>query len=169
MPILRPRNHGNGLAPTWLDGIRQRPVSNQSLKHLIHPINSMCSEHVRTGGIRLCPVHQLTAFFLAFLTLSAAKNIYARLARSLHLLSCQLGDEIPASGIKVLFGTGGGFETLTDSRGRKIMLWTIFVILLVLWLLGLIGGVGGGLVHLLLVIAAIVLVLNLLSGRRTVV
>ena len=47
------------------------------------------------------------------------------------------------------------------------MLWTILVILLVLWLLGMIGGVGGGLIHLLLVVAAIVLVFNLLSGRRT--
>jgi hypothetical protein len=46
------------------------------------------------------------------------------------------------------------------------MLWTIFVILLVLWLLGLIGHIGGGLIHLLLVVAAIVLVFNLLSGRR---
>jgi hypothetical protein len=46
------------------------------------------------------------------------------------------------------------------------MLWTILVILLVLWLLGMIGGVGGGLIHLLLVVAAIVLVFNLLSGRR---
>ena len=49
------------------------------------------------------------------------------------------------------------------------MLWTILVILLVLWLLGFIGGIGGGLIHLLLVIAAIVLIFNLLSGRRTVV
>ena len=49
------------------------------------------------------------------------------------------------------------------------MLWTILVILLVLWLLGLIGGVGGGLIHLLLVVAAIVLIFNLLSGRRTAV
>ena len=49
------------------------------------------------------------------------------------------------------------------------MLWTIFVILLVLWLLGMIGGVGGGLIHLLLVVAAIVLIFNLLSGRRTAV
>ncbi len=48
------------------------------------------------------------------------------------------------------------------------MLWATLVILLVLWLLGLIGGVGGGLIHLLLVIAAIVLVFNLLSGRRAV-
>jgi len=48
------------------------------------------------------------------------------------------------------------------------MLWTIIVILLVLWLLGLIGQIGGGLIWLLLVIAAIVLLFQLLSGRRTV-
>ena len=48
------------------------------------------------------------------------------------------------------------------------MLWTILVILLVLWLLGFISHVGGGLIHLLLVIAAIVLVVNLLTGRRSV-
>lgn len=48
------------------------------------------------------------------------------------------------------------------------MLWTIVVILLVLWLLGLIGNIGGGLVWLLLVIAAIVLVFQVLSGRRSV-
>jgi hypothetical protein len=48
------------------------------------------------------------------------------------------------------------------------MLWTIFAILLVLWLVGLIGGIGGGLIHLLLVVAAIVLIFNLLSGRRAV-
>ena len=46
------------------------------------------------------------------------------------------------------------------------MLWTIFAILLVLWLVGLIGGIGGGLIHLLLVVAAIVLIFNLLAGRR---
>lgn len=46
------------------------------------------------------------------------------------------------------------------------MLWTIIVVLMVLWLLGFIGNVGGGLIHLLLVIAAIVLVFQLLSGRR---
>ena len=49
------------------------------------------------------------------------------------------------------------------------MLWTILVILLILWCVGLIGGVGGGLIHLLLVVAAIVLVFNLLSGRRSTV
>ena len=48
------------------------------------------------------------------------------------------------------------------------MLWTIFVILLILWLLGWVFHVAGGLIHLLLVIALIVLVINLLTGRRTV-
>jgi Family of unknown function (DUF5670) len=46
------------------------------------------------------------------------------------------------------------------------MLWTIFVVLLVLWLLGFSLHVAGGLIHLLLVVALVVLVLNLVSGRR---
>ncbi len=46
------------------------------------------------------------------------------------------------------------------------MLWTTIVILLVLWLLGLMTGTTfGGLVHLLIVVAAIVLVYNLITGR----
>jgi len=49
--------------------------------------------------------------------------------------------------------------------GVTIMLWTIIVILLVLWLLGLLVHVGGSLIHLLLVIAVIVLVINLVRGR----
>lgn len=48
------------------------------------------------------------------------------------------------------------------------MLWTILVILLVLWLVGFIGHIGGGLIHLLLVVAVIVLVYNLVIGRRTI-
>ncbi|MGA3071323.1 MAG: lmo0937 family membrane protein [Terracidiphilus sp.] len=47
------------------------------------------------------------------------------------------------------------------------MLWTIFVILLVLWLLGFSFHVAGGLIHILLILAVIVLVFNLLAGRRT--
>ncbi|HSY34609.1 lmo0937 family membrane protein [Granulicella sp. L46] len=47
------------------------------------------------------------------------------------------------------------------------MLWTITVILVILWLLGLVSGYTlGGWVHLLLVLAVIVLIFNLLSGRR---
>jgi hypothetical protein len=47
------------------------------------------------------------------------------------------------------------------------MLWTIFVVLLVLWLLGFSLHIAGGLIHLLLVVALVVLVINLLSGRQT--
>jgi len=49
------------------------------------------------------------------------------------------------------------------------MLWTIFVILLILWLLGFSFHVAGSLIHLLLVIAVVVLIINLLSGRSTAV
>jgi len=48
------------------------------------------------------------------------------------------------------------------------MLWTIFVILLVLWVLGFSFHVAGSLIHLLLVVALIVLLFNLFSGRRSV-
>ena len=47
------------------------------------------------------------------------------------------------------------------------MLWTIVAVLLILWLLGFSMHIGGGIVHILLVIALIVIVFNLLSGRRT--
>jgi hypothetical protein len=46
------------------------------------------------------------------------------------------------------------------------MLWTIVVVLLILWLLGFTMHVAGGLIHILLVVALIVIVLRLLSGRR---
>ena len=47
------------------------------------------------------------------------------------------------------------------------MLWTIAIILVILWALGLITSVtGGGLIHLLLVIAIVVIVINLLRGRK---
>lgn len=47
------------------------------------------------------------------------------------------------------------------------MLWTIFVVLVVLWLLGFSFEIGGSLIHALLVIALIVLIYNLVSGRRS--
>ena len=50
----------------------------------------------------------------------------------------------------------------------SIMLWTILVILLVLWLIGLLSHVGGGLIHLLLVVAVVILIINLVTGRRAV-
>jgi hypothetical protein len=48
------------------------------------------------------------------------------------------------------------------------MLWTIVAIILVLWLLGFIANIGSGFIHLLLVVAAIVLLYQLLTGRRAV-
>jgi Family of unknown function (DUF5670) len=49
------------------------------------------------------------------------------------------------------------------------MLWTIFVILLVLWLLGLVTSYTlGGMIHLLLLLAVVVLVIQLVQGRRSI-
>jgi hypothetical protein len=47
------------------------------------------------------------------------------------------------------------------------MLWTIFVVVLVLWLLGFSLHIAGGLIHILLVVALVILVINLVSGRRS--
>ena len=49
------------------------------------------------------------------------------------------------------------------------MLWTIFVVLLILRLLGFSLHVAGGLIHWLLVVAVVVLVINLVGGRRSAV
>ncbi len=47
------------------------------------------------------------------------------------------------------------------------MLWTIFVILVILWLLGLVSGYTiGGFIHILLVLAVVVVLIRIISGRR---
>jgi hypothetical protein len=49
------------------------------------------------------------------------------------------------------------------------MLWTILIVLLVLWLLGMVTSTTmGGLIHLLLVVAGVILVFRIISGRRLV-
>jgi hypothetical protein len=48
------------------------------------------------------------------------------------------------------------------------MLWTIVVVLLVLWLLGFALDVVGGLIHIVLVIAVVMVLLNLIRGRSAV-
>jgi Family of unknown function (DUF5670) len=48
------------------------------------------------------------------------------------------------------------------------MIWTIVGILVLLWLLGLVFRIGGALIHVLLVIAVVVFLFNLITGRRTV-
>ncbi len=55
-------------------------------------------------------------------------------------------------------------------KGGTDMLWTIFVVLLVLWLIGMVSSYTmGGFIHLLLLIALVMLIINLISGRRPVV
>jgi hypothetical protein len=49
------------------------------------------------------------------------------------------------------------------------MLWTIAVVLFILWLLGFSLSIGGSLIHLLLVVALVVIVINLFTGRRGVI
>jgi hypothetical protein len=58
---------------------------------------------------------------------------------------------------------------ITVSKENKNVLWTIFLILLVLWFLGLVTSYTfGGFVHILLVLAVVVLVIQLIQGRRVV-
>jgi nitrate reductase NapE component len=48
------------------------------------------------------------------------------------------------------------------------MLWTLLLIVLVLWALGAVASVGGGFIHLLLLVAGIIFIAQLVTGRRTV-
>ena len=49
------------------------------------------------------------------------------------------------------------------------MLWTIFMVLLVMWLLGMVSSYTmGGFIHILLVVAVIVILVNFLSGRKSI-
>ena len=49
------------------------------------------------------------------------------------------------------------------------MLWTLVVLLVLFWLLGFAFDVAGGIIHVLLVIAAVLFVVQLITGRRTIV
>lgn len=51
---------------------------------------------------------------------------------------------------------------------RCLMLWTLLLILLLMWALGIGFSVGGNLIHILLVVALVILILNLLQGRRAI-
>jgi Flp pilus assembly protein TadB len=63
-----------------------------------------------------------------------------------------------------------GMEYAESQKGDHGMLWTLFVILLIAWLVGLIGfHVVAWYIHLLLILALVVLVIQLISGRRPVV
>jgi len=47
------------------------------------------------------------------------------------------------------------------------ILWTVISILFILWLVGLVANIGGGLIHLLLVVAVVLFLVNMITGRRT--
>jgi hypothetical protein len=55
-----------------------------------------------------------------------------------------------------------------DVPPMATILWWIIAIILIFWLIGLIGSFGGSLIHLLLVVALILLIYNLITGRRAV-
>jgi hypothetical protein len=65
--------------------------------------------------------------------------------------------------------TVAGDEATEVTTKEAIMLWTIFVVLLVLWALGFVSGYAiGGFIHLLLVIAVVVLLIQLIQGRSSI-
>lgn len=73
----------------------------------------------------------------------------------------------------IVIGRGGeaiGIDPIQyrefESRRRKEMIWTVLVILLVLWVIGFAVDIAGGLIHVLLVAAAIVLLVKFIGGRR---
>ena len=101
-------------------------------------------------------------------TLSKLKSLKGQRLSVWLILSCEL-----AWSLLIYSGERGSVEPVrissaTLEKGEGDMLWTILVVLLVLWLIGLIAHIGGALIHLLLVVALIVFVINLLTGRRTV-
>lgn len=63
-----------------------------------------------------------------------------------------------------------GIESARLRSGENgFMLWTIFVILLVLWLLGMVSSYTlGGFIHILLVVAIVVALIQIISGRRAI-
>ena len=59
-------------------------------------------------------------------------------------------------------------ERFLHDETEASVLYTIIAILVVLWLIGLITQIGGALIHLLLVIALVVFIYNMITGRRAV-
>lgn len=73
---------------------------------------------------------------------------------------------VSLSQVRLIWRDTGGRSTVDSNREVRV-LWTLVVIILVLWLLGwMVFEVAGGLIHLLLVVALIVIVYRLVTGRR---
>jgi uncharacterized membrane protein YtjA (UPF0391 family) len=71
-----------------------------------------------------------------------------------------LSGDVVSSGIRL---------ALVIAGRRRLMLWTLIVLLLLFWLLGFAFDVAGGIIHVLLVIAVVLFLVNLFTGRRTVI
>jgi len=70
-------------------------------------------------------------------------------------------------GTKIRTAVIGDNLNPTQGKGRSKMLWTIAVVLVVLWLLGLVSSYTmGGFIHVLLVIAIVVILVQVIQGRR---
>jgi len=72
------------------------------------------------------------------------------------------GASSPGTGVPV------GATIMEEVNEMAGLLWTVITILFVLWLIGFAMHIGGGLIHLLLVVAVIMFLFNLFTGRRTV-
>jgi hypothetical protein len=82
---------------------------------------------------------------------------------------CQIGDVTPVQP-RERFRCVVLVRRLRSERQEvATMLWTLIVLLLLFWVLGLAFNVAGGIIHVLLVIALVLFLVNLISGRRTVV
>jgi uncharacterized membrane protein len=91
----------------------------------------------------------------------------AQLATSLQYLATYHKDGHATGSLPKAANQSG--ETVGRTLGEEAMLWTITIILFVLWLVGMVSSYTlGGWIHILLVLAVIVLIFNLLSGRRAV-
>jgi len=107
----------------------------------------------------------LTALFSGFSSRIAVSIYRSRTADYLvgivvRTVACQLACRANASNKK---------EGWCQPAGEARMLWTVFAILLLLWLLGWGFHVAGSLIHLILVIALIVLLVEVITGRRAAI
>jgi hypothetical protein len=81
--------------------------------------------------------------------------------------SCSNADDNSPGGMRVALRIRRAARTSIPFQGAR-MLWTIAFILIILWLLGAFVANVGGIIHLLLVIALVVIVYRLVTGRRPV-
>ena len=112
----------------------------------------------------------LNAAVLAFMLVRAdnldGDHIVDRIAAALEVVETDKGIRSDVLGLEFIVGIA---VALSHERVYPVtlpsLLWAICVVLIILWLLGFSLHVGGDIIHLLLVIALVLVVFNLLSGR----